>query len=136
MPVTVTHDFIVVNLASFSGRINLLSSGKHMRTSQILINSSAVSSSFLTYQNKSNLGIAIKYPFSWRKTAADHNALVFLAPSKKDAFAERLTLVAFGVDKSISVNQLFNAAINNYGQLYSDFYIVDSKLMLCKESLC
>jgi eukaryotic-like serine/threonine-protein kinase len=81
----------------------------------------------LTYQNKSTLGIAIQYPFNWKRIEADHKVLIFLPPSKKDAFSEKLTVAVFGINSSVSTAELSSAAINNYGQQYKDFFIINSK---------
>ena len=89
-------------------------------------NSNANSSSFPTYQNTSSLGIAIQYPSNWKRITADGKALIFLPPSKKDGFAEKLTIAVFSINGNISVSQLFTGAIDNYGNQYKDFYIVNS----------
>jgi hypothetical protein len=90
-------------------------------------NTSTTNNSFLTYQNKSALGIVIQYPFNWKRIEADHKALIFLPPSKKDAFSEKITVAVFGINSTISTAQLSSAAINNYGQQYKDFFIINSK---------
>jgi len=35
----------------------------------------------------------IQYPFNWKKIEADGKAVVFLPPSKKDGFSEKLTVM-------------------------------------------
>lgn len=82
---------------------------------------------FLTYQNKSTLGIAIQYPINWKRIEADDKALIFLPPSKQDRFSEKLTVAVFGIDSKISADQLASGAINNYGGQLTDFFIINSK---------
>ncbi len=53
--------------------------------------------------------------------------LIFLPPSKKDAFSEKLTVAVFGINSSVSTPELSSEAINNYGQQYKDFFIINSK---------
>jgi uncharacterized protein YjdB len=83
--------------------------------------------SVLTYENKSTLGISIQYPSNWKRIEVDNKALIFLAPSKKDAFSEKLTVAVFNINSSISTNQLFSGSINNYGERFKDFFIIDSR---------
>lgn len=90
-------------------------------------NISTTDNSFLTYQNRSTLGMTIQYPFNWKRIESDHKALIFLPPSKKDAFSEKLTVAVFDTNSSVSAAQLSSAAINNYGQQYKDFFIIKSK---------
>ena len=81
----------------------------------------------MTYKNKSTLGISIQYPSNWKRIEVDNKALIFLPPSKKDGFSEKLTIAVFNVNSSISINQLFSGSINNYGELFKDFFIIDSR---------
>lgn len=86
-----------------------------------------INNSFLTYQNSSTLGIAIQYPFNWKRIEADDKALIFLPRSENDRFSEKLTVAVFGINSSVSTGQLFSGAINNYGDQYRDFFIINSK---------
>jgi hypothetical protein len=45
----------------------------------------------LAYQNKYALGVAIQYPFDWKRIEADGKAVIFLPPSRKDGFAEKVS---------------------------------------------
>jgi len=88
---------------------------------------SPTNSSFLTYQNKGPLGIMINYPSNWKRMLADDKAVIFIPPSKKDKYSENLVVVLFDINSSISAAQLPAQAINNYGELYSDFFIIHLK---------
>jgi eukaryotic-like serine/threonine-protein kinase len=88
---------------------------------------SPANGSLLTYQNKSILGVSIQYPFNWKRIEADGKAVIFLPPSRKDGFAEKLTVAVFNVNSSMSPSQFSSSAINNYAEQYRDFFIIDSK---------
>ncbi|MDP9289365.1 MAG: hypothetical protein M3P08_14380 [Thermoproteota archaeon] len=90
-------------------------------------NTSTINGSLLTYQNKATLGVAMQYPFNWQRIEADGKAVIFLAPSRKDGFAEKLTLAVFNINSSVSPGQLSSAAINNYAEQYRDFFIIELK---------
>ncbi len=68
----------------------------------------------------------MQYPFNWKRIEADDKALIFVPPSKKDGFSEKLTVAVFGINSSVSAGQLSSGAINNYGEQYRDFFIVNS----------
>ena len=88
---------------------------------------SIANNTFLTFQNRSELGISIKYPINWRTIQADNKALVLMPPSDEDKYSEILVLAVFGINNSINVNHLSEQAINNYGAHYNDFYILNLK---------
>jgi len=88
---------------------------------------SATNNSFLRFLNQPTLGISIEYPFNWKGIEADDKALIFLPPSKKDGFPEKLIVAVFGINSSVSAGQLSSAAINKYGEQYTDFFIINSK---------
>jgi serine/threonine-protein kinase len=69
----------------------------------------------------------IQYPFNWKRIVVDDKALIFLPPSKNDKFSENLLVALFGINSSISAGQLSGQAINNYGEYYSDFFVIYSK---------
>jgi PsbP-like protein len=83
--------------------------------------------SFLTYQNKGELRMTMEYPFNWKTILTDDKALIFLPPSKKDHFPERLVVALFDVGTNVSVNRLSDQALNNYVGYYDDFFIIDLK---------
>lgn len=89
--------------------------------------STATNNSILTYQNNSALGIAMQYPLNWKRIEVGDKALLFLPPSKNDGFSEKLTVAVFGINSSVSAGQLSSAAINNYGEQLTDFFIINSK---------
>lgn len=111
--------------------------GQHMdvtplKTSSYISNSTPIlqyDNSMLTYQNKSTLGISIQYPSDWKRIEADNKALIFIPPSKKDSFSEKVTVAVFNINNSTSISQLFSGAINNYGEQFNNFFIIDSKSM-------
>ena len=90
-------------------------------------NTDPANSSFLTYQNESALGVVIQYPFNWKRIEVDGKAIIFVPPSRKDGFAEKLTVAVFNINSSVSPGQLSGSAINNYAEQYRDFFIIDSK---------
>jgi serine/threonine-protein kinase len=82
---------------------------------------------FSTFQNSNALGMTIKYPNNW-KTAFDSNkALILLPPSDEDNYSEMLVIALFDISTNVSVSQLSDQAIKNYGAHYNDFYILNLK---------
>jgi hypothetical protein len=95
--------------------------------SSLKTTSSTSNSSIVSYQNKSALGITIKYPLNWKAILADDKALIFLPPSKRDNFSENLVVALFNINSTVSPNQLSEQAIKNYGIRYDDFFIIELK---------
>ncbi len=95
------------------------------------------SNSFFTYQNNSTLGIKIQYPSNWKNQQVDGVGVVFISPPETnlDRFLEKLTIAFFPSDNNTSVNELANRAINNYKEHYTDFQLIESKVITFKTNL-
>jgi hypothetical protein len=88
---------------------------------------STTNNTFLTFQNSSTLGMMIKYPNNWKTTLASNKVLILQPPLDKDNYSEILVIALFGISSNVSINQLSDQAIKNYGAHYSDFYILNLK---------
>jgi len=95
------------------------------------------SNSFFTYQNNSTLGIKIQYPSNWKNQQVDGVGVVFISPPETnlDRFLEKLTIAFFPSNNNTSVNELANRAINNYKEHYTDFQLIESKVITFKTNL-
>jgi len=95
------------------------------------------SNSFFTYQNNSTLGIKIQYPSNWKNQQVDGVGVVFISPPETnlDRFLEKLTIAFFPSNNNTSVNELANRVINNYKEHYTDFQLIESKVITFKTNL-
>jgi eukaryotic-like serine/threonine-protein kinase len=88
---------------------------------------STTNNTSLTFQNSSALGMTIKYPNNWKIALASNKALILIPPSDEDNYSESLIIALFEIDTNVSVSQLSDQAIKNYGAHYNDFYILNLK---------
>jgi hypothetical protein len=97
---------------------------------------STTTKSFLTYQNNSTLGIKIQYPSNWKTQQLDGVGVVFISPpeTNSDRFLEKLTIAFFPLTNNTSVNELANGATNNYKKHYTDFQLMESKIIAFKSN--
>jgi len=100
------------------------------RTGRQPLTNSTLSNSSFASENDSAVGIKINYPHSWEKIEAGNTFILFVSPPDQKGHQDKF-LVKFAVlssptnDSNLSVSELANKAINNYGRIYPDFLIVD-----------
>jgi len=100
------------------------------RTGRQPLTNSTLSNSSFASENDSAVGIKINYPHSWEKIESGNTFLLFVSPpdqkGHQDKFLVKFVVLSSPInDNKLSVSELANEAINNYGRIYPDFFIVD-----------
>ena len=90
----------------------------------------AAKAGFLTYENPTH-GIRIKYPADWKKVEEglpSSMVVAFVLPreSDSDKYLQRLVIAINKLRVNMSVDEYSEAYINESGELYTDFKILES----------